>query len=88
MTKTIKCVTKYAVVLGLIGSLALSASTPSLAYVTPARPLLTTVGRAPGVNPSNPQDLTNRSNPQDLTLPGANNPQDLLGGQPVAPQFR
>jgi hypothetical protein len=35
-------------------------------------------GFAPGVNPSNPQDLTNRSNPQDLTLPGASNPQDLV----------
>jgi hypothetical protein len=32
----------------------------------------------PGVNPSNPQDLTNRSNPQDMTLPGASNPQDLV----------
>jgi hypothetical protein len=37
-----------------------------------------TAGFAPGVNPSNPQDLTNRSNPQDLTLPGAGNPQDLV----------
>jgi hypothetical protein len=35
-------------------------------------------GYPPGVNPSNPQDLTNRSNPQDLTLPGASNPQDLV----------
>ena len=35
-------------------------------------------GFAPGVNPNNPQDLTNRSNPQDLTLPGASNPQDLV----------
>jgi hypothetical protein len=32
---------------------------------------------APGVNPSNSQDLTNRSNPQDLTQPGGSNPQDL-----------
>ena len=37
-----------------------------------------TAGAAPGVNPSNPQDLTNRSNPQDMTLPGASNPQDLV----------
>jgi hypothetical protein len=36
-----------------------------------------TVGRAPGMNPSNSQDLTNRANPQDLTLPGSSNPQDL-----------
>ena len=35
-------------------------------------------GYAPGVNPSNPQDLTNRSNPQSLTVPGASNPQDLV----------
>jgi hypothetical protein len=35
-------------------------------------------GYAPGVNPSNPQDLTNRSNPQSLTVPGGNNPQDLV----------
>jgi hypothetical protein len=35
-------------------------------------------GYAPGVNPSNPQDMTNRSNPQDMTLPGASNPQDLV----------
>jgi hypothetical protein len=35
------------------------------------------VGLAPGVNPSNSQDLTNRSNPQDLTRPGGSNPQDL-----------
>jgi len=36
-----------------------------------------TVGQAPGVNSSNPQDLTNRSNPQDLAKPGGGNPQDL-----------
>ena len=36
-----------------------------------------TVGLAPGVNPGNSQDLTNRSNPQDLTRSGASNPQDL-----------
>jgi hypothetical protein len=35
-------------------------------------------GYAPGVNPSNPQDMTNRGNPQNLTLPGASNPQDLV----------
>jgi hypothetical protein len=35
-------------------------------------------GYAPGVNPSNPQDMTNRSNPQNMTLPGASNPQDLV----------
>jgi hypothetical protein len=35
-------------------------------------------GFAPGVNPSNPQDMTSRGNPQDMTLPGASNPQDLV----------
>jgi hypothetical protein len=40
-------------------------------------------GYPPGVNPSNPQDMTNRSNPQDMTLPGANNPQNLV--RPSAP---
>jgi hypothetical protein len=34
-------------------------------------------GVPPGVNPNNPQDMTNRGNPQDMTLPGASNPQDL-----------
>jgi hypothetical protein len=36
-----------------------------------------TAGFAPGVNPNNPQDMTNRGNPQDMTLAGASNPQDL-----------
>jgi hypothetical protein len=40
-----------------------------------------TVGRAPGVNPSNPQDATGRSNPSDRTLSGASNPQDMKGFQ-------
>jgi hypothetical protein len=32
---------------------------------------------APGMNPSNPQDLTNRSNMQDQTLPGASDRNDM-----------
>src|SRR6266566_1550612 len=40
------------------------------------------IGYAPGVNPSNPQDLTYRSNPQDLLAPGGNNPQDLVRRPP------
>ena len=36
------------------------------------------IGYAPGVNPSNPQDLRYRSNPQDLLAPGGNNRQDLV----------
>jgi hypothetical protein len=39
----------------------------------------------PGVNPSNPQDLTNRSNPQNLTLPGASDRQDLVR-EPAVPK--
>ena len=40
------------------------------------------IGYAPGVNPSNPQDLTHRSNPQDLLAPGGSNRQDLVRGSP------
>src|SRR3954451_21024613 len=40
------------------------------------------VGYPPGVNPSNPQDLTYRSNPQDLSVPGASTPQDLVRPPP------
>jgi hypothetical protein len=36
-----------------------------------------TVGQAPGTNPSNPHDMTNRNNPQDLTKPSGSNAQDL-----------
>src|SRR5262245_45145843 len=42
------------------------------------------IGYAPGVNPSNPQDLTHRSNPQDLLAPGGSNPQDLVRRPPAA----
>jgi hypothetical protein len=31
---------------------------------------------APGFNPSNPQDLTNRGNPQSQTVPGATDRND------------
>ena len=40
------------------------------------------IGYAPGVNPSNPQDLTHRSNPQDLLAPGGSNRQDLVRRSP------
>ena len=40
------------------------------------------IGYAPGVNPSNPQDMTHRSNPQDLLAPGGSNPQDLVRRPP------
>jgi hypothetical protein len=42
------------------------------------------IGYGPGVNPSNPQDLSGRSNPQDLTLPGGSNRQDLVRPSPGA----
>jgi hypothetical protein len=51
-----------------------SATNPGMIVPSPSSEA--TVGRA-GVNPSNPQDLTNLGNPQDLTLPRASNPQDL-----------
>ena len=40
------------------------------------------IGYPPGVNPSNPQDLTYRSNPQDLLVPGGSNRQDLVRPPP------
>jgi outer membrane biosynthesis protein TonB len=40
------------------------------------------IGYPPGVNPSNPQDMTNRSNPQDLLAPGGYNRQDLVRQPP------
>src|SRR5262245_33992757 len=46
------------------------------------------LGYAPGVNPSNPQDLTYRSNPQDLLAPGGSNPQDLVRRSPNVPRLR
>jgi hypothetical protein len=44
---------------------------------TPSATDSATVGRAPGVNPGNPQDSSRRRNPSDRTLPGASNPQDM-----------
>jgi hypothetical protein len=48
---------------------------PGLA--TPGANDSATVGRAPGVNPANPQDALGRSNPSDRTSRGAMNPQDM-----------
>jgi hypothetical protein len=42
-------------------------------------------GLAPGLNPSNPQDMTNRGNPQNQTLPGANDRSDLVR-EPALPR--
>ncbi len=46
-----------------------------------------TVGRAPGVNPANPQDASRRGNPSDRTLPGASNPQDMRAFESGTPQI-
>ena len=46
-----------------------------------------TVGRAPGVNPANPQDASRRANPSDRTLPGARNPQDMKAFDHGVPQI-
>jgi hypothetical protein len=59
---------------GLTGSGTMSPTNPNAAPVPPTNG---TVGQAPGTNPSNSQDLSNRNNPQDMTKPGAGNPQDL-----------
>jgi hypothetical protein len=42
-------------------------------------------GLAPGFNPSNPQDMTNRGNPQSQTLPGASDRNDLAR-EPALPR--
>ena len=54
---------------------------------TPSPADSATFGRAPGVNPSNSQDLTRRSNPQDLTAPGGSNSQDQLPPAPNVPNI-
>ena len=46
-----------------------------------------TVGRAPGVNPANPQDASRRGNPSDRSLPGARNPQDMKAFDSGTPQI-
>ena len=53
-------------------------ATMSAAAVLLSGGLALAQGYPPGVNPSNPQDLTNRGNPMSLTVPGASNPQDLV----------
>jgi hypothetical protein len=73
------------------GTTGTGSGTPGVSTPSPADS--TTVGRAPGVNPANPQDASRRSNPSDRTLPAARNPQDLKmdsTGTPaiVAPERR
>jgi hypothetical protein len=69
-----------ALILGAAGVAQASTGSGTTGPINPDMPSApwATAGFAPGVNPNNPQDLTNRSNPQDLTLPGASNPQDLV----------
>jgi hypothetical protein len=58
---------------------------PGLSTTQPSDDL--TVGRAPGVNPANPQDASRRGNPADMTLPGAENPQDMKAFDNGVPQI-
>jgi hypothetical protein len=60
------------------GSLAPGAPAVTPGPVAPSPADGATVGRAPGVNPSSPQDLSGRGNPQDLNQPGGSNSQDML----------
>jgi hypothetical protein len=58
---------------------------PGLSTAQPSDNL--TVGRAPGVNPANPQDASRRANPSDRTLSGARNPQDMKAFDNGTPQI-
>lgn len=55
-----------------------TATSPNPQVTAPSPADSATVGRAPGFNPVNPQDLTARSNPQDLTVGRGGNAQDNL----------
>ena len=65
---------------GIPPSPGMASVTPGVTAPSPADSA--TVGRAPGVNPGNSQDLTHRSNPQDLTQQGGSNSQD---SRPITP---
>jgi len=58
---------------------------PGLSTTQPSDDL--TVGRAPGVNPANPQDASRRANPSDRSLTGARNPQDMKAFDNGVPQI-
>ena len=58
---------------------------PGLSTTQPSDNL--TVGRAPGVNPANPQDASRRGNPSDRSLMGARNPQDMKAFDNGTPQI-
>ena len=58
---------------------------PGLSTTQPSDNL--TVGRAPGVNPANPQDASRRGNPSDRTTTGARNPQDMKAFDSGTPQI-
>jgi hypothetical protein len=57
---------------------------PGLSTTQPSDDL--TVGRAPGVNPANPQDASRRANPSDRSLTGARKPQDMKAFDNGVPQ--
>ena len=75
-------------ILLLSGGFALAQGTGP-ATIGQANPALTPatgdipVGRAPGVNPNNAENMTNRGNSQDRSQPNASNPQ-LLSPSPPA----
>ncbi|HEY0223616.1 MAG TPA: hypothetical protein VGC38_03800 [Pseudolabrys sp.] len=75
-------------VLLLSGGLAMAQGTnqgnPEL---KPASPGDVPVGHAPGANPNNASDMSNRSNPQNMSAPNASNPQ-LMSPSPSPPVVR
>ena len=58
---------------------------PGLSTTQPSDNL--TVGRAPGVNPANPQDASRRANPSDRSTTGSKNPQDMKSFDNGTPQI-
>jgi hypothetical protein len=83
-----RLVTVFAILLlseGLVFAQATNGAAGSSVNPTlrPASPGDVPVGHAPGMNPNNGADLSNRSNPQDMTQPNASNPQNLSPSQSV-----
>lgn len=76
-----------AAVLLLSGGFALAQGTYQNPELRPASPGDVPVGHAPGVNPNNASDMSNRSNPQNMSAPNANNPQ-LMSPSPSVPVVR
>ena len=64
-----------------------NAGGPAPGLATPAPSDNLTVGRAPGVNPANPQDASRRGNASDRTTSGSSNPQDMKAFDTGTPQI-